>query len=29
VFKTHDDDVANQCAQMMLAKWNNRLGGDT
>lgn len=27
VFKTHDDDVANQCAQTMLAKWNNRLGG--
>jgi glyoxylase-like metal-dependent hydrolase (beta-lactamase superfamily II) len=27
VFKTHDDDVANQCTQTMLAKWNNRLGG--
>lgn len=26
MFKTHDD-VANQCAQMMLAKWNDRLGG--
>lgn len=26
VFKTHDD-VANHCTQMMLAKWNNRLGG--
>jgi hypothetical protein len=27
VFKTHDDDVANQCTQTMLAKWNDRLGG--
>ena len=27
VFKTHDDDVANQCTQTMLAKWNSRLGG--
>jgi hypothetical protein len=27
VFKTHDDDVANQCTQTMVAKWENRLGG--
>jgi hypothetical protein len=27
VFKTHDDDIANQCTQTMLARWNDRLGG--
>lgn len=27
VFKTHDDDVANQCTKTMMDKWSNWLGG--